>query len=51
MTENLQVGVGSENLQVGSIDATLEEEANINGEMYVIVLILSQMIMIYHLRF
>ena len=46
-----EAAVNEKNLQVEKNVATLEGKAKINGEMYVIVLILSQMIMIYHLRF
>ena len=43
--------INKKSLQVEINLATLEEEAEVNGEMYVCVFILSQMIMIYHLRF
>ena len=38
-------------LQVENDNATLEDRAEINGEMYVYIFILSQMFMIYHHRF
>jgi hypothetical protein len=46
-----KAAVNEKNLRVEKNDAILEDEAKINGEMYVFFLILSHMIMIYHLRF
>ena len=40
-----EAAVNGKNLQVEKNDTTLEGKAKINGEMYVFVLILSQMIM------
>ena len=43
--------INKKNLPVEDNDATLEDEAKINGEMYVTCVILSQMLMICHPRF